>query len=355
MRLRSSLILRLSELFYAWGYEPLGLPALELHSEAHPQAARAFKLVDKNGHVLALRSEFTTAVSEMVKSDPPIAWPARYQYAGPLWLRETDSELGRMREYTQAGLELIGISTPEADAEVLELAFEALVTAGLADARIEVGLPSFVRDLLEATRLGDDDLAVLQQAVDQKNTPELASALRSFGMQGRVYQALLALPDLYGDQDILAEAEAIALSERARIDLQRLKKTLSLLSPHHRPLLDLGMARRYEYYTGLTFRAYTRDFGLPLLGGGRYGGSGTPFAIGFALGLERVQEALGETQLASPPEILALDWAQAARLRGEGRRVELAWTDDREELMNYARLRGVRYLATNNGLLEVSK
>ena len=54
-RLRRELVERLSQLMYAWGYEPVELPALELYDPAHPLAEAAFTLVDKTGEVLTLR------------------------------------------------------------------------------------------------------------------------------------------------------------------------------------------------------------------------------------------------------------------------------------------------------------
>jgi ATP phosphoribosyltransferase regulatory subunit len=118
-------------------------------------------------------------------------------------------------------------------------------------------------------------------------------------------------------------------------------------------LLDLGRARLLTFYTGLNFQAYTPDFGLPLLGGGRYDGAMLPYAAGFALGLERVIEALRPPFSATPPEVLALDRAMARRLRAEGRRVELAWTTDLKDLREYALEKGIRWLAREGRLEEV--
>ncbi|AEB10901.1 ATP phosphoribosyltransferase regulatory subunit [Marinithermus hydrothermalis] len=351
--LRQQLLERLRDLFYAWGYEPIELPALEVHDLTHPLERRAFKLVDRNGQVLMLRSEFTTAVARLVRAYPEAVLPVRYQYAGPLWLREADAELGRMREHTQVGLELIGVSSPEADAELLELAWEALKVAGVPEARIEVGLPSFVRDILEAARLPEDATEALRRAVDRKNTPELEALVEAHRLRGRVREAILALPDLYGGVEVLREARGYALSERARIDLDWLERVLELLPEGLEVLLDLGKARRYEYYTGIHFRAYTPDFGLPLMGGGRYDGGLLPFAAGFALGLERLMEARRAQAALEPPEAIATDRALARRLRAEGKRVELAWTADLEALRAYARRRGIRYLAHEGRLVEV--
>lgn len=348
-RARLELVERWRRLFSSWGYDPVEIPALEVFDPSHPLAERAFKLVDKSGRVLALRSEFTTALVRMARSQIAGPGPTRLQYAGRLWLRASEVGLGRLREFVQVGLEVFGASSPRIDAELLTLAAEALATAGLAGARLEVGLPAFVADLLEVTGLDSERLQRLHTAIDRKNTPELAEWIERFGIRGALADALLALPDLFGGREALAAARRYAVSERARHDLDWLEEVLGYLPAGVEPLFDLGMARAYDYYTGMHFRAYTPDFGLPLLGGGRYDGAGVPYAAGFALGLERVLEAAGGTAPAPVPDALALDAEIARSLRARGQVVELAWTDDLDELRAYARRRGIARIVGPEG------
>ncbi|HEU4741269.1 MAG TPA: ATP phosphoribosyltransferase regulatory subunit [Meiothermus sp.] len=378
-RLRRELAGRLTDLFHGWGYELVELPALELYDPRHVLAERSFKLVDKTGDVLALRSDFTSALANLVETFPPEHYPARYQYAGQVWLREADAELGRVREYTQFGVELVGVSSPQSDAEVLELAWEALRALGFAEAKIEVGLPSLVRDLLESTGLNPSQIETLRQAIHRKNIPELWGLLEEYKVNDSFAPTILALPDLYGGPEVLKEARKLNLTEKARADLDWLEASLELL-PGVPLLLDLGRARRLDYYTGINFQAYTQDFGLPLMGGGRYDGTLLPQACGFTVGLERVMEALFSPRsgvalfsprsgvaLSSPrsgvvlrlpseadvPDVLAVDRAMARQLRAEGQRVELAWTDDLTSLRHYARSRGIPLIAVEGRLEEI--
>jgi len=357
-RIRRELVERLSQLLYGWGYEFVELPALEAYDPAHTLADQAFKLVDKTGEVLMLRSEFTTAVAGLLKAYPQEG-PTRLQYAGSLWLREKDAELGRFREFTQVGAELIGVSTPQADAEILELCWEILQTLGFSEAKLEIGLPALVRDLLHTTGLEDIQKESLRQAIHRKNSPELGFLLDGYRAHPGLKAAILALPDLYGGREVLEEARSLPMSNRAQADLDWLEAALALI-PQVPILLDLGRARRLSFYTGMNFQAYTPDFGLPILGGGRYDGALLPYAAGFALSLERVMEALFSPRsgvglrlpASSAPEILALDRAMARKFRAEGRRVEMAWTSNLSDLRQYARTRGIRFLA-KEGKLEV--
>ncbi len=344
-RLKAEVVGRLQDLFRRYGYEPVELPALEAYDPAHPLAERAFKLVDKTGEVLSLRSEFTTLLAKLLRAHLR-AGVHRFQYAGALWLREGDAELGRLREYTQVGLELLGATGPLADAEVLELAFQALEALGV-EGVVEVGLPSLVGEVLGASGLPKEAQREAQRAIHRKNLPELKALLAQSPVPEEARKALLALPDLYGGEEVLREAEALPLPPRARAALRGLEETLRLLG---RPvLLDLGMARRYEYYSGIFFRAYTPGFGLPLLGGGRYDGALLPQAAGFALGVERLLEALNPPKEEAAPEVLALDLAALRRFAKE-RRTELFHGEDP---LAYARARGIPFLARGEEIWRV--
>ena len=97
-------------------------------------------------------------------------------------------------------------------------------------------------------------------------------------------------------------------------------------------MIDLSIGRRLSYYTGLTFRAYTPDFGQPLLGGGRYDGALLPAAAGFTIGLERLVRAADRAADGEepPPAVLSLDDPAARVLRREGVRVVRGLTTELE-------------------------
>jgi ATP phosphoribosyltransferase regulatory subunit len=102
-------------------------------------------------------------------------------------------------------------------------------------------------------------------------------------------------------------------------------------------VVDFGVMRSFDYYSGLVVEAYAPEVGVPLGGGGRYDGVlgrfGAPApAAGFAVGLERLMIALVEQgaciDVAPEPRVVggpvAEAFAEAARLRAEGVRVALA-------------------------------
>jgi len=344
----------LRALFSSWGYENVDVPVLERFDPAHPVAERSFKLTGPEGELLALRADYTFALAKLVRfnygdpgpDNPP--GPLRLQYSGQLW-RTVVPDIARTREFTQVGLELVGVSGARADAELIHLAREAVRAVGLTP-RVEVGNPGFVRQLFELAELPpgvQDDAA---DAIDRKDQATLATLLGPLELAPDLARALLGVPDLYGDLRTLGAARALAPWPETAAACDHLEAVVNEFEDSSELLLDLGMARRLSYYTGVTFRAYTFDFGQPLLGGGRYDSALLPLAAGFAIGLERLLSALPEVTGDTPPIAVGLNDDQARRLRRAGYRVERALTDEVAVLRAYALARGIPYLLLPEGL-----
>ena len=349
---------RLRHLFTSWGYAAVDVPVLEPYDPAHPASASAFKLGGLEGDLLALRADFTPAIARMVKLHyPEIAQkgvaqngetPGRFQYHGRLW-RTVVPDIARTREFTEVGVELVGVSNPKADAELIHLAREAVREVGLAP-RVEVGNPGFVRRLFDLADIPHDERDALASAIDRKDVATLGTLLEPYSLNAELRAALMGVPDLYGDVGILEEAKRLAPWREMRAEIERLEVVLNEFEDDSELLLDLGMARRLSYYTGVTFRAYTFDFGQPLLGGGRYDGALLPYAAGFAIGLERLLNAALDEAADVTPLALSLDDDASRHLRAHGYNVERALVSDMDALRRYARARGIPYLLNEAGL-----
>ena len=336
----------LSDLYLSWGYQPVEVPALEHYEPEHPRANQSFKLSDRDSGVLALRSDFTPSLADLVRTHFPRAakgeGPARLQYQGSVW-HAIDPDLARTREFTQVGLELVGVSNARADAELIHLARESVRAVGLAP-RVEVGNPGFVRALFDLAGVPHGSREAVAEAIDRKDQATLASLLDLLELPDQMARALTKVPDLYGDLAVLTEARALAPWPETLQEVERLEAIVAEFEDPSELLLDLGMARRLSYYTGMTFRAYTFDFGQPLLGGGRYDGALLPAAAGFSLGLERLLTALPDAAELAPPLVLSLDDSGARLLRAAGIQVVRALESDPESARREAEELGAHYL-----------
>ena len=324
----------LHALYEGWGYRPVEVPALERYDPDHPRADQSFKLSDTGGDVLALRSDVTPAVARLVRgawprlADPAAApRPVRLQVDATVW-QASRPEIERIREFTQVGVELLGVRHPRADAELIHLARESVRTVGL-EPRVEIGSPGFVKASMDAAGVPAVARDAVADALDRKDPRGVDAALRAAGATGPAADALRAIPDLYGGVELVETAREVAVGDAAHAALDHLAGVLAEFEDDRELLLDLGMARRLSYYTGVTFRAYTVDYGQPLLGGGRYDGAWLPYAAGFSLGLERLRAALDARDAAHPAaDVVALDDAGARALRRAGLRVARAIAAD---------------------------
>ena len=346
---RAKIISTLRTFYDRWGYARIEPSVLEYYDPQHPRAEQSFKLSDRDSGVLALRSDFTPAVAKLVQGHYPQAnAPMRFQYHGKVW-QAINPEVARTREISQIGLELVGVSSARADAELIHLARESVRLVGLTP-RVEVGNPGFVRALFDLAQLPETLRDEAASAIDRKDYSSLNALIKPLELSKELCDALLSVADLYGDVSVLKRARTLAPWPETARELDRLEAILTEFEDDSELLLDLGMARRRKYYTSMTFRAYTFDFGQPLLGGGRYDGALLPYAAGFTLGIERLLSALPPAPLAPVPLVLSLHDGRAKSLREAGFSVERSLYADVDEARAYAKARGVSYLLTEKTL-----
>jgi ATP phosphoribosyltransferase regulatory subunit len=331
----------LHELFLGWGYNRIIPPTFEYYdtlvTEASPQLQEEmFRFFDREGQLLALRPDMTVPTARIVGGklyDQPM--PLRLYYIGHVF-RYEEPQAGKQREFTQAGIELIGADTAAADAEVLALTIDTLHKMGLNEFQINLGQIGFLAALLAEGNLANGELRRLEQAIDRRNDRELQRVLGEYGIPDATAKALRAIPHLCGDRLILAEAKVLAVNAAATAALDRLGEVYAILERTglaQHVILDLGEIRNMAYYTGIAFRGYLSGLGFPVCGGGRYDGLLANFgsslpAVGFAISLERALSVTRQ-QVSIAPDLLMpccqhLECANlAARARALGLYVEV--------------------------------
>jgi ATP phosphoribosyltransferase regulatory subunit len=297
----------LRDAFERFGYGEVSTPTIEYHEVLERGDARgapfAYRFFDERGELLAMRSDMTIPIARLVASrfgdvDPPF----RFSYVGSAY-RAIRPQRGQMREFMQAGVELIGADAPNGTAEVIAVLAAALDAAGLSRAVIGLGDADLYRQLLDEVgvegeardrvleRLATHDLVGLEDEVDE------------LGLSADARSTLLDLPNLRGGPEVLDRARELG-GEAVERATQRLAATVSALSERgvaDRVNLDLGLLRDLGYYTGAIMEVYDPAVGHILGGGGRYdelmGRFGRPLpAAGFALYVERVHIAQAEEE-----------------------------------------------------------
>lgn len=321
---------RLLSVFHRWGFREIITPTFEyLEVFEQPMAEDAgdqmFKFVDRqSGRLLALRVDITPQVARLVATtlrQAPL--PLRLAYAATVF-RYHESRAGRLREFEQIGVELIGLELPEADAEMIAMAVEGCQAVGLDAFQIDVGQVEVVRGLLNALQPPAEVRARLVSAIRRKDPLELEQLLREAPADPALKDAILALPRLYGSREILDQAGRLAFPPPSRLALANLAEVVTILENYglaEHVILDLAETHDFEYYTGIVFGAFSRGLGYQLASGGRYdhliGQFGYPCAAtGFTFDLERVMAALtaGEAlPQAAGPDVLVIDFSTDKR------------------------------------------
>lgn len=259
-----------------------------------------YKFFDRDGNTLVLRPDMTPAIARCVaKYYKEENSAIRLCYNGNTFINENDYQ-GKLKEITQIGAELINEPSVEADAEMIALTVECMLTGGLTEFQVEVGQADFFRALVEEAGLDEEETEQLRAAIIEKNTFGLEGILAGREMKDTTRKALVKLPELFGTIQMLETVKGITDNDRALKTVERLEHLYDCMKAYGYEkyiTFDLGALSKYDYYTGITFRAYTYGTGNPIVTGGRYDSLVGQFgkqaaAIGFALCLDELMAAM---------------------------------------------------------------
>ena len=297
---------RIREVFEAYGFKEILTPTFEYTKlfelrSGEEVVEQLYAFEDKGGRNLSLRPDLTSSVARLfVNGFQTAPKPIKWYYITNMF-RYEEPQSGRLREFWQAGVELIGSSNIEADAEVIALLIESYLSTGLKEFTVNVG----DRILLDefAKMLGVKDDIGLMRLIDKKDKMErgeFVKALQEFGLNEEDINKVFTLIELKGKpDDVLPKARELFTSEIAKEELKKIEELFELLKAYgieDYALIDFGIARGFDYYTSIVFEAIAdNDLGIGSIGGGgRYdnlievfGGKPTP-ATGFAIGIERL-------------------------------------------------------------------
>jgi ATP phosphoribosyltransferase regulatory subunit len=307
MRELRRLSLALLETFERFGYGEVATPTIEyeevLARGDERGAPVAYRFFDESGELLAMRSDMTVPIARLVANryaatEPPF----RLCYLATAY-RAIRPQRGQMREFTQAGVELVGAPAPEGTAEVVEVLAAALDAAGLDRAVIGLGDADLYRQVLDDLGASEDDTARVLGRLAAHDLVGLGDEVAALDLGEPERELLIGLAGLRGGPEVLERARELG-GGRADTAIARLAATHEALVERgvaERVRLDLGLLRDLGYYTGAILEVYDPALGHILGGGGRYdelmGRFGRPLpAAGFALYLERLHVAQTEEE-----------------------------------------------------------
>ena len=330
--------------FRLYGYDRIETPNYEFidvfHRTGDISSGRCSKFFDRDNNTLVLRPDITPAIARCVSKyfrneDLPI----RLCYLGNIFQNHRNYK-GTLSESTQSGVELIGEETVDADVEMIVLAIDCLLSAGLKEFQVEIGgsgllpraggrsrpFPGGGRGASDPDR--EPDSFGVEEFVEANVTDENAR------------EGFLKLTELFGSIDVMRSARALTGNATALAAIDRLEKISEIIESYgvsEYVSYDLGMLSQQDYYTGMIFKAFSYGTGDYIVTGGRYDGLLRQFgpdfpAVGFGISIDRLYASLMGQRIEIPVDPVdclvvyrkrctAKAVAEIRKLRSSGKRV----------------------------------
>jgi histidyl-tRNA synthetase len=294
--------------FEDYGYMPLGTPAFESGEllrlkSGEDVAEMIYVFKDKSDRELGLRFEWTTSLARVVASHRELPKPFKRYVIGPVWRYERPSEMNR-REFWQMDVDIVGVSDPVADAEVLAVGVNCLKRIGIQSFIVRLNDRRLLEALIAVARMPAERNLDVIRAIDKRKKigdEGVIDELTKLGASEESSQRLLDLTTVKGDpEEILKETRERVKDYPIGIEacdaLEAIVEYSDAFGIRPYIIVDLGLARGLDYYTGPIFEVYAEGYESAgsIAGGGRYdtlvelvGGEPTPMT-GISMGIHRL-------------------------------------------------------------------
>ena len=219
----------LKELFLNSGYNLIETPTLEYADvfTTNMQDVSLYKLINKNGEVLSLRSDVTKSIARVASTETKdIIFPQRFCYITNTF-RYPKAYQGKQHEFTQAGVELIGASGIYADYEVVSLAVKSLNMV-LNDYKIYISSTEFFNNYLDDLNIKNDVKEKILEEIKKKNVVKIKELLDK-----NSYEILSLIIEAIGKKDLLNKIKNNIKSDKTLKSLEYLEKLYELLEKNN--------------------------------------------------------------------------------------------------------------------------
>jgi histidyl-tRNA synthetase len=302
----------LKEIFEMYGYSPLETPALERYDLLSAKFAggseitkEIFRMKDQGGRKLGLIYDLTVPMCKVVGMNPNLNMPFKRYQIQRVW-RDGPVKLGRYREFWQCDVDVVGVKSMIADAEILSITNDVFERLGL-DFVIKVNSRKLMNGILEISGIRKNKMEAIL-SIDKLSKVGVSGVEEELGQKGfeqkQIKNVLKILKTKGGNYEVLEKLEKIIKNSEGLEGIKELKELMKYVRiMGFEVKIDISLARGLEYYTGPVFEVYLRNSKLTssLAGGGRYDkmigmflGKGDYPATGISFGIEPIYEALKE-------------------------------------------------------------
>ncbi len=294
MSVRRKLLEKIRGVFVSYGYGEIQTPAFEdFELLAKKSGAEIEKEIytfeDKSGRKLGLRFDLTVPVCRVVTANPNLKKPIKLYYLANTW-RYDEPQKGRFREFWQAGVELIGAKSADADAEMLAMVSDSLNAAGAKNFYFKINSRKITEKIIEEAGISaakKDDVFRAIDKLGKTGKDSVKNELQKCKIPEKSIEKFFSL--IESNKSKSNEFE----------ELRRIKEIAEAMGAEN-IRIDFSVVRGIGYYTGFVFEALVKgaeNIGA-IAGGGRYdsligiySGNDVP-ATGFSIGVDRLMEIM---------------------------------------------------------------
>ena len=308
MIVRKKILNKIKRIFELFGFRPLETPALESWKVLSAKGAggleilkESYEFVDRGGKKVGLRYDLTVPLARFVANNPNLPLPFKRYQIQKVW-RYGDVKRGRLREFYQCDIDIVGSNSILADEECVACAIFCLKELGFEDFVVRVNNRKVLTALVKYAGVPQSKIIQVLRAIDKMDKIGLNGVkkeLEKIKLEKDIIEKIIKFINFSGNE--LNKIKEI-LDEEGKEGINELLKFLEfaeIFGIKDKIVVDLSLARGLDYYTSLIFEIWSKDKKIGSLGGGgRYdnlieifSGKKIP-ATGISLGIERIFELI---------------------------------------------------------------
>ena len=312
---REEVISTLKSVFELYGFSPLETPILnrfELFESKYAGGSEilkeTFQLSDQGGRKLGLRFDLTVPLAKFVGMNPDLKMPFKRYEIGRAF-RDGPVKTGRMREFWQCDVDIVGTSNVLADAEILAVVNTSFNKLGL-PVVIKLSNRKFLEGVLDSASVSKDkrfDATIAIDKLDKLGENEVRKEMESKGIPDNVAAKIMSIINMKAsNEELINNLKGLIKSDIGIKGLKEIEEIINYCDSFGVECVEFcpSLARGLAYYTGLVYEVFLKDSNISsaVAGGGRYdemiggylGGAKEYPATGISFGLEIITEALRE-------------------------------------------------------------
>ena len=314
---RQHVINTIKQVFEKYGFEPLETPTIELWETLAGKYGEegdrlTYRFTDRGNREVGLRYDLTVPLSRVIAMYPQIPKPFKRYQIQPVW-RADKPQKGRFREFYQCDVDIVGSKSVLADAEILAVLYEALITLGFEHFTMRINSRKILSGIAEISGVSHEKELDICRAIDKFDKigmEGVKTELESREIPASSIEKISKILTIAGtNEERLGKISKLLVDSPIGLEgVKEVKELFNYLQGYEIPeeflLFDLTLARGLDYYTGPIFETVVDKPRIgSITGGGRYDrliglftGREEP-ATGSSIGLERIVTVMDELNM----------------------------------------------------------